>query len=210
MENILDGIKNIVFDFGCVIVDLDKQRCVDALARVGAGEIAHYVDECKQTDMFLDLELGRIDVPQFCNEVRRRAPGCRASDEEISWAWGELLTGIPVGRLRTIERLHARYNIYLLSNSNPVHWDKSADRFFPESGHGPEYYFDRMFISYKMGMVKPDKRIFETVIHETGAVPAETLFVDDSAANCRAAGQLGIRTLHVDHGDEWQEMLTTE
>lgn len=196
-------IHNLIFDFGCVIVDLDRQKCIEALERIGAGEIAHYVDECKQIDMFLDLELGKIDVAEFCREIRRHAPSCKASDEEISQAWGELLTGIPVERLQMIERLHKKYNIYLLSNSNPVHWEKSVDKFFPKAGHTPEYYFDKMFISYKMGMVKPDPRIFETLLRDTGINPAETLFIDDSAANCRAAEEFGINTLHVRHGSEW-------
>lgn len=198
-----DNIKNIVFDFGCVIVDLDKQKCITALESIGAGEIAHYVDECKQIDMFLDLELGKIGVEEFCREIRKKAPGCTASDEEISRAWGELLTGIPVERLQTIERLHRRYNIYLLSNSNPIHWGKSVDQFFPKAGHAPEYYFDKMFISYEMGMVKPDPRIFETLIRESGIDPRETLFIDDSEANCKAAEKFGIRTMHVAHGSEW-------
>ncbi len=206
-DNILKGIKNIVFDFGCVIVDLDKQKCIEALERIGAGEIAHYVDECKQIDMFLDLELGRIDVAKFCREIRLRAPGCTASDKEISEAWGELLTGIPVHRLEKIERLHEKYNIYLLSNSNPVHWEKSVQQFFPLSGHTPDYYFDKKFISYKMGLTKPDLRIFTALLEETGAVADETLFIDDSINNCMAAEELGIHTLHVKNGDEWGALL---
>lgn len=203
--NTKDNIKlrNIVFDFGCVIVDLDKQKCIHALESIGAGEIAHYVDECKQIDMFLDLELGKIGVEEFCQEIRKKAPGCKASDEEICRAWGELLTGIPVERLQMIERLHRKYNIYLLSNSNPIHWGKSVEHFFPKAGHAPEYYFDKMFISYKLGMVKPDPRIFETLIRESGIDPQETLFIDDSEANCKAAEEFGIRTLHVEHGSEW-------
>ena len=207
---ISNNIHNLIFDFGCVIVDLDRQKCIEALERIGAGEIAHYVDECKQIDMFLDLELGKIDVAEFCREIRKRAPGCKASDEEISGAWGELLTGIPMERLQMIERLHKKYNIYLLSNSNPVHWEKSVDNFFPKAGHSPEYYFDKMFISYKMGMVKPDPRIFETLIRDTGINPEETLFIDDSAANCLAAEKFGINTLHVKHGSEWGDLIGSD
>ncbi len=206
-DNILKGIKNIVFDFGCVIVDLDKQKCIEALERIGAGEIAHYVDECKQIDMFLDLEMGKIDVEEFCREIRLRAPGCTATDEEISEAWGELLTEIPVHRLEKIERLHEKYNIYLLSNSNPVHWEKSEKRFFFNAGHTPDYYFDKKFISYKMGLTKPDPRIFTTLLEETGAVASETLFIDDSLNNCKAAEALGLHTLHVKNGDEWGWLL---
>lgn len=207
MNDILKGIKNIVFDFGCVIVDLDKHKCIDALNNIGAQRISNYVDECRQTDMFLALELGTLDVEGFCREVRSRAPECTGTDSEIAEAWGELLTGIPLERLHRIEDLHERYNIYLLSNSNPVHWGKSVERFFPLSGHAPEYYFDKMFISYKLGMVKPDPQIFTTLLEGTAAAPAETLFVDDSLANCQAAEKFGIRTLYVSHGDEWLDIL---
>lgn len=207
MNKILDGIKNLVFDFGCIIVDLDRQKCIDALNGIGAHRISSHVDECRQTDMFLELELGTLDVPGFCNEVRRRAPECNATDDQIAKAWGEMLTGIPLSRLQRIEQLHERFNVYLLSNSNPVHWGKSVEHFFPASGHSPEYYFDKMFISYKLGMIKPDPRIFTTLLDETGAVPAETLFIDDSAANCRAAEKFGIKTLNVSNGDEWLPIL---
>ena len=77
-NNILKGIKNIVFDFGCVLVNLDRHKCIEALERIGAGEIAHYVDECKQIDMFLDLELGKIGEKECCDEIRHRAPECTA------------------------------------------------------------------------------------------------------------------------------------
>lgn len=209
-NKILKDIKNIVFDFGCVIVDLDKQKCIEALNGIGAGAISHYVDECKQIDMFLDLELGKINVEEFCDEIRKHAPECNADNEEISKAWGDLLTGIPVGRLRTIEKLHKRHNTFLLSNSNPIHWNKSVDNFFPLSGHAPEYYFDKMFVSYKMGMIKPDPRIFTTLINETGIKAEETLFIDDSVNNCKAAEEFGIRTLHVTNGDEWGKILNEE
>lgn len=199
-EKILKGIKNIVFDFGGVIVDLDKRKCIDALNAIGAHEISNYVDECKQTDMFLKLELGTIGTEEFCDEIRHRAPSCHATDQEICEAWGELLTGIPVERLQRIEKLHQSYHTLLLSNSNPVHWGKSVERFFPKAGHAPEYYFDKMFISYKMGMTKPDPRIFQTMLSEADIKAEETLFIDDSEANCKAANELGIRTLHLTSG----------
>lgn len=209
-NNILKGIKNIVFDFGCVLVNLDRHKCIEALERIGAGEIAHYVDECKQIDMFLDLELGKIGEKEFCDEIRHRAPECTATDKEICEAWGELLTDIPVRRLKLVEKLHKDYKIYLLSNSNSVHWNKSVDLFFPESGHAPEYYFDKTFISYNMGLTKPDPRIFTAMLDGTGAKPEETLFIDDSISNCKAAEEFGIRTLHVSNGDEWGGLLVNE
>lgn len=94
-NDILNGIKNIVFDFGCVLVDLDRHKCIEALNAIGAHKISCYVDECKQADMFLDLELGKISVEEFCDEIRRRAPGCEASNEEIRYAWGRTAAANP-------------------------------------------------------------------------------------------------------------------
>ena len=68
-NDILNGIKNIVFDFGCVLVDLDRHKCIEALNAIGAHKISCYVDECKQADMFLDLELGKISVEEFCDTL---------------------------------------------------------------------------------------------------------------------------------------------
>lgn len=206
-DNLLEGIRNIVFDFGCVIVDLDKHKCIEALDAIGAHTISSYVDECRQTDMFQALEMGTIGVAEFCDEIRQRAPGCTATDAEIAHAWGSLLTGIPVERLQRVERLHRHYRTLLLSNSNPVHWDKSVAEFFPKAGHEPDYYFDNIFLSYKLHMTKPDRQIFTTLLHDAGIEPGETLFVDDSLANCQAAEQLGIRTLHVTSGDDWGQYL---
>lgn len=76
-------IKNLIFDFGGVLVGLDRQRCIDAFTRIGAGAIAGYVDECRQEDLFHELEVGAIGVAGFCDEVRRACLGCTASDAEI-------------------------------------------------------------------------------------------------------------------------------
>lgn len=196
-------IKNIIFDFGGVLVNLDKRRCVEAFRSIGAADIAWYVDECRQEDFFHDLEVGDIGVKGFCDEVRRRCPGCDATDEGICEAWNALLTGIPVRRIEKLLSLRHRYRLMLLSNTNPIHWQKAVRDFFPFGGYGVEDYFERTFLSYKMRMLKPDGRIFMSVLSEAGLSAGETLFIDDSAANCAAAAEQGIMAMHVADGDEW-------
>ena len=192
-------IKNIVFDFGCVLVDLDKYRCVDAFNSIGAQAISTYVDECRQEDLFHDFETGRIDIDVFCDEVRRKSPDCTATNEKICWAWNQLLTGIPERRVEKLKELKGRYRLFLLSNTNPVHWLPCKELL--------DDCFEKVFLSYEMHMVKPDSDIFEKMLEESGIDAKETLFIDDSKANCRAAEALGIRTLHVSHGDEWLEQV---
>ncbi|MCD8202480.1 MAG: HAD family phosphatase [Prevotella sp.] len=196
-------IKNIVFDFGCVLVDLNKQRCVDAFKRIGADNISKYVDESRQEDLFLDLEKGKIDTHAFCNAVRRKAPSCIASDEAICNAWNMLLTGIPLKRLKRLIMLKDKFRLFLLSNTNPVHWNKAVEDYFPCDGFGVDDYFEKTFLSYEMHLVKPDSRIFRRMLVEAHITAEETMFIDDSPINCAAASELGITSLLVSNGDQW-------
>ena len=203
----MQGIKNIVFDFGGVLTGLDKDACIDALYDIGAGNIASYVDECRQEDLFHDLEVGRINVGEFCNEVRRLCPGCTATDNDICDAWNALITGIPHRRLAKLLSLKNDYRLMLLSNTNPIHWHKAVRDFFPFEGHEVDDYFEKTFLSYRMGMVKPDEQIFRQMLADAQILPGETLFIDDSPVNCAAASQLGIMTMCDETGGEWLEKL---
>ena len=200
-------MKNIIFDFGCVLVGLDKQRCVNAFRAIGAGDVAVYVDECRQEDLFHDLETGKTDVAEFCDEVRRKSHLCHATDSEICHAWNMLLTGIPTERLQRLLQLRDSYRLFVLSNTNPIHWHKAVDEFFPYRGYGVDDYFERVFLSYRMHLVKPEPEIYLRLISETGIRPDETLFIDDSEANCSAAAALGLNVFHSPTGEEWIDGL---
>lgn len=200
-------IRNIIFDFGGVLVDLDRHRCIEAFRRIGAGAIAGYVDECRQEDLFHDLEVGLTDVGRFCEAVRRACPGCNASDDDICDAWNALLTGIPRHRLDRLKELRRDYRLVLLSNTNPIHWRKAVDDYFTQGGLNVNYYFEKTYLSYEMRMLKPDEEIYRKVLDSSGMDAGDTLFIDDSKANCAAAERLGITSMHVTCGDEWTERL---
>lgn len=203
----MQGIKNLVFDFGGVLVGLDRRRCAAALREIGAGGVAGYVDEYRQEDLFHELEVGNIGTEGFCDEVRRVCPGCQATNEAICEAWNALLTGIPHHRLDLLSKLKGRYRLMLLSNTNPIHWQKSVDDFFNYDGRGVADYFERVFLSYRMHLVKPDERIFRQMLLEADIKPSETLFIDDSPVNCAAASELGINALLAAEGEEWEGSL---
>lgn len=192
----MQEIKNIVFDYGCVLVDLDKQRAVDAFKRIDADEIAVYIDECKQEDLFHELEMGDITLEEFCDKVREKCPRCKASDKEILDAWNALLTGIPERRLERIRQLREHYRLFILSNTNWLHWQMAVDSGLPQ-------LVERVFLSCAMHTIKPNKDIFQRMLDEAGIRAEETLFIDDSRANCSSAETLGIHTMHVTSGDEW-------
>lgn len=197
-------IKNLIFDFGGVLVNLDKDICVAEFKKINAEEVAHYVDFCIQEDLFHELEIGAISVPQFCEEVRRKAPRCTGTDEQIVRAWASLLTEVPVHRLAALLELKEKYRIFLLSNTNEIHWELAEDVFFCQvEGLGVEDYFEKSYLSYELGMIKPSKEIFELVLKENGLNPEETVFIDDSPKNCAAAESVGIKAFHSPTGEDW-------
>lgn len=200
-------MRNIIFDFGGVLVNLDRKRCIDAFTRIGAGAIAGYVDECRQEDLFHDLEVGDTGVGQFCDAVRQACGGCNATDEDICGAWDALLTGIPRRRLDKLAELKRDFRLVLLSNTNPIHWRKAVDDYFTQGGLNVNYYFEKTYLSYEMRMLKPDEEIYRKVLDSSGMDAGDTLFIDDSKANCAAAERLGITSMHVTCGNEWTERL---
>ena len=195
-------IKDVIFDFGGVLTDFDQQACIHAFKRIGATSAVSYVQEHRTEDMFLVIETGRMSTHEFCDAIRRSSPGCLASDDEIEQAWNTLLKGIPVNRLRTVADIHGSFPTFLLSNISQMHWTKAQNHLLTADGHIAGYYFDNTFLSYEMGVMKPDTRIYTAVLNQTGMDAGRTLFVDDNEANCRAAQSLGIQAMHA-VGDEW-------
>jgi len=191
-------IKNIVLDWGGILIDLNGKACIDAFEHIGAHEVALYVENHLVDDLFLKQELGLISVEEFCQEARAISPNITGSDEDICMAWNVLLQGIPAHRLERLSSLKKRFRLYLLSNTNELHWEY-AKRFWE-----PEHYFDRIFLSNEMHLKKPDREIFLRMMEDAGLRADETLFLDDSAANCETAAAIGINSVNVKSIDDWE------
>lgn len=202
-----DNIKNIIFDLGGVLVGLDPKRCIEAFRKVGCGVLANYVEEHRTEDLFLDTELGRISQEEFCNEVRRLSL-TDTEDKDIVWAWNQLLTDIPVSKLRLLQRLRADgYRVFLLSNTNIMHWSYCRDHLFTVDGHCADDYLEHIFLSYEMHLAKPDTTIFSQALAEAGIRADETLFIDDREENCEAAQAVGIKAMRETTGVDWTKSL---
>lgn len=200
------GIKNIIFDLGGVLVGLDKNRCVAAFRKIGADDIAYFVDEHRVESLFYDSEVGNITQEEFCGRVRE-ITGKAIPDGDIVWAWNELLTGIPDFKKERLLQLRGKYRLFLLSNTNVMHWTKCARDFFPYRDWGVNDYFEQVFLSYEMHLIKPSDGVFLRVLDEADIKAEETLFIDDSADNCRAARGLGIRTFLNEKPDDWLSLF---
>lgn len=194
-------IKNVIFDFGGVIVDLSIQATVAAFQKLGA-KTEGFLGRYGQQGVFRRLEMGELSPGEFCQELLPGVP-----QEEIFRAWNSMLVGIPRRRLQAIEALSHRYHISLLSNTNDIHWEYSLQEHFLSQGYDPDKMFEHVFLSQRLHMAKPDREIFEEVLRQSGYKAEETLFVDDSEANCQAFAALGVQTLTPSHPDEWIQTL---
>lgn len=186
------AIRNIVFDLGGVLIDLDRQRCIDAFTALGFPQIERMLDYYRPVGIFNRLERGDATVAETCEAIRREAGNPTLTDRQLCDAYCAFLTGIPVAKLRFVRRLReAGYRTYALSNINEMVWPTVADIFFRADGHDVDHYFERLYLSFRMGALKPDAEIFESMIADSGMCPEETLFVDDSPHNVEAALKLG-------------------
>ncbi len=189
----LSEIKNIVFDLGGVIVDLEMERVREAFREIGMPRMAALMDPCYPVAVNEQLERGAISWEEACDEMRRIDNRPEVTNEQLAWVYAEFLARVDVHKIEQIERLrHQGYRTYILSNTNPVAYEV-VRRHFQAAGRTIEECFDAIFLSFEMKALKPSPAIFEEVIRRTGIRPEESLYIDDGARNADAAHALGFQ-----------------
>jgi len=199
--------KNLLFDLGGVIVDIERNNCVRAFEQLGLANADSYFGLYAQSGIFMALEDGSASVEQFHDALRSQLPA-GTSDALIDEAFQRFITGIPAHRLATLRRLRAKgYGLYLLSNTNRIMWDGILADEFTKEGLSREQYFDGMVTSFEARAVKPDKAIFDYTVSHLGIKPGDTLFFDDSQSNVTAARAYGFNAVLVEPGKEFIDYL---
>ena len=199
-------VKNLLFDLGGVIMNIRRQNAVDALVKIGMADADSFLGDYAQQGPFLKLEEGAISESEFRNEIRVLIP-VDVTDEQIDDAFCHFLLGIPKYRLDALETLHKSYKIYMLSNTNSIMWNSVISDEFKKAGHDINYYFDGVVTSFDAKCVKPDAKIFNSVVENFNIKPEETIFFDDSQANIDAAAALGFKTAYVMPGTEFMDLI---
>lgn len=200
-------IKNLLFDLGGVIMDIEKERCVAAFEELGLRDARSYFGDFSQQGPFMRLEQGTISPDEFHAALRTGLPE-GVSDEAIDRAFCKFLIGIPAHRLDELRRLRRSYRVYMLSNTNPIMWKSKIRDDFEQQGLTREDYFDGIVTSFEAKALKPDRAIFDYACRKLGIRPEETLFIDDSQANLDAAAALGFRTALAAPHTEFIQVIT--
>jgi putative hydrolase of the HAD superfamily len=200
------NISALIFDFGGVLINLSRQRCIDSFRALGVRELEKYLDDFNQSGFFLELEQGKISPEQFRNEVRKLTDQT-LTDEQIDQAFCSFLLDIPEEKLKLLLDLRKRFKIYLLSNTNLIHMNFCRAQHFHFNGYSMDDFFDKCYLSYELGLTKPDIRVFNAVIDDIGLAPQQCLFLDDGLKNIEQAQKTGLQTYWVKQEEDLSFLL---
>ena len=154
----MKNIKNVIFDLGGVLVDLDIDRCTAAFRQLGMNRVADLINPCYPAEMIGRLERGDLSFHEACDAMRKLDGRYDVTDAQIAGAYGAFLAGVPVWKLRQVERLRgAGIRTYVLSNNNPASMEVIRGEFTAD-GHTMDDYFDKVYLSYELRELNPRKR----------------------------------------------------
>lgn len=194
----LFSMKNIIFDLGNVIIDIDFSRTFKALAAL-SNNLSWEDGEriVKEKQLWVNYEKGLLSDQQFRDALRQEL-NIIATDEQIDVAFNALLLDIDPRRIELLKRLRKKYKIFVLSNTSHIHIIDVEKILFRCTGekHLADL-FDHLFLSYEMGKVKPHVDIYEAVLAQAGIEAHETLFLDDMLVNLEGAATLGIQVKQI-------------
>jgi putative hydrolase of the HAD superfamily len=194
----IHNFKNIIFDLGGVIVNIDYSLTTTAFSKLGLQDFDTLFSQAKQSQLFDLYEKGLISSPDFRMEMKKYL-GNHPDDAAIDYAWNAMLLDVPAQRLQLLEKTKSTHRTFLLSNTNDIHIEtfnsylQNTFGIAHLSGH-----FEKLYLSYKVGMRKPDKEIFEMLLSENNLQAQETLFIDDSVQHVESAKKLGIHAYLLD------------
>ena len=195
MKN-FSSLKNILFDLGGVILDLNVSATLERFLNLGfPKELLNY-PENYETDIFFNYETGKTSTDEFRSAIRKSS-GVNFSDKEFDEAWCAMLIGVPESRTRLLQPLSKVYNLYILSNTSELHMRHFNQMFHDTAGYKLSDVFTHGFYSHETGWHKPDPGAFKDVLKKAKIKASETLFLDDNIHNVKAAKELGFNVIHI-------------
>lgn len=199
-------IKAIIFDMGGVLVDLDIEACKSAFkSLLDYHKIDEIIDPCHQKGIYGDLEGGVLSADDFRRKVLEESrPG--SSPELVDQAMWHILSGISPYKAELLCNLAQNYDLYLLSNNNPICIPHSR-RMFEDAGAPLDKIFRKCFLSHEMKALKPSESFYKAVIEQIGLPSEQMLFIDDSQRNVDASIAVGMPAVYYEPGTDLSALL---
>ena len=190
-------IKNIIFDLGGVILDIDENVVYKELEKMGI-EISELAHSKEFMEVLSKFDTGIYTAATFRKKTKQFIGQEKMTDQKFDSIWNAMLLDIPRERIEAIEKVKKHYKIYLMSNTNVIHYDLYVRDLQLRFGYNEfDELFNKSYFSFAEHLEKPDPRFFEFILDHEGLLPEETLFIDDTAENIETAKSLGIKTYHI-------------
>lgn len=190
-------IKNIIFDLGGVILDIDEQNTIAELKKSGFTDPEKFKSQ-EVIDTLSKFDVGVYTAETFRKKMKSLLGIEKVADARFDEIWNAMLFDIPRERIKAIEDIKKHYKIFLMSNSNEIHYDMYVRDLQLRFGYSEfDELFNKAYFSFDIHLEKPDPRFFEYILDHEGLDPAETLFIDDTIENIETAKRLGLRTYHI-------------
>lgn len=190
-------IKNIVFDFGGVLLDLDQNASFKAFSDLLGEEITQENAIEKMGTFLLDFERGDITNETFIWKIQHLRQG-NLEPLKIIRAYNAMLLGIREEIFSFLTQVSKKYNIYILSNTNAIHLQYVRSAILERHHNRTDWdeLFTKTYYSHEVGMRKPDREIYDYLINDAEINPNETLFIDDTMENVTMAMECGWHAIH--------------
>ena len=194
-------IKALIFDMGGVLVDLDIEDCKKVFKEsLGYNDIDEIIDACHQKGIYGDLEEGTLEADEFRKIVLAGSwPG--STPEQVDQAMSHILVGIAPYKIQLLKELACKYDLYMLSNNNPICLPFSR-KMFEDAGAPLESIFKKSFFSFEMKALKPSESFYKAVIEQIGLPSEEMLFIDDSMKNVEGSIAAGLPAVYYEPGTD--------
>jgi FMN phosphatase YigB (HAD superfamily) len=190
-------VKNIIFDFGAVIVDIDIPKAYQAFALLSGKTETEVRNLFETRGAYADYESGKLSDAAIRDLIRKELD-LHCTDEMIDMAWCSMLLHIPEERLALLRSLAGKYRLYLLSNTNAIHMGVIREILVRQHAtRDLAEFFDKVYLSYEIGLVKPNPEIYDYVMKDAKIKKEESVFLDDNLDNVLSARKFGLPTIQV-------------
>ena len=178
-------IEALLFDLGKVLIDFNFETAVEALHACCSITRDRFEEVLWDENWIRRYERGEISTRQF-HEYLCRTAKLKMALPEFCKTWSSVFLPDLIVSEELIAALKRKYRLILVSNTNQAHFE------FIRSRYRVVDYFDRWVLSYEVGSLKPDRKIFEQAIAAANCPAQALFFTDDREENIRAARQFGM------------------
>ncbi|MBC7848366.1 MAG: HAD family phosphatase [Chitinophagaceae bacterium] len=193
------AIKNIIFDLGGVLLNLDINKTLDAYKAIGLNNIRDLFGIGHADSFFKKYETGHLNDDGFIDSILT-LEGNTGTAQQITEAWNAMLLDFPPERVEWLKQLKSTYRLFLFSNTNAIHLRSFQTAFQELYGFHMDELFERAYYSHVAGLRKPDAAAYQLVLDDNKLIAQETVFIDDALVNIEAANSVGIHGIHLQAG----------